>query len=294
LEAIQKGHAIVERLTKGNPKVTYYQIQLAASQQKLGEAWRTSGQSAKALASFEQARGTLGELVRLQPALHFQRAELAVCESEIARLYRDSGRNSEALVCYEHARAIQAALTKSNPDQLDYRSSLGSTEADLGLLLADLGRAEEALAMLRRAIENQQVASSKAPQVPRYRERLRTHYRALGSLLRKLGRPVDAVALTLERRSIWLDDPKELYDVACEFAQAAAIAGKEESQLKADEHAESRKYYDLALETLRQALACGFRDAERLEKDADLEPLRSGSEFKQLVAELSGKIKNGK
>jgi tetratricopeptide (TPR) repeat protein/tRNA A-37 threonylcarbamoyl transferase component Bud32 len=289
LETMQQGHVLVEGLAKGNPKVTYYQIQLAASHQNIGEACRRSGQTARAMASFQQARAVLEDIVRMHPSLHFQRGELAACEYAIGSLYRAGSKKTEARACFERARALQAGLVQTNPEQLDYLSALATTWAELGLLLADTSQPDEGIAALRQAIVNQRQAFHKAPQVVRYRQRLRGHYRALASLLRKLRRPADAVAATLERRALWPDDPNELFNVAGELAQAATIVARDTGEA----NTERRKYHALALETLRQAVAHGFHDRERIQTSRELESLRPTNEFQQLLTELTAKTKKG-
>jgi hypothetical protein len=53
----------------------------------------------------------------------------------------------------------------------------------------------------------------------------------------------------------------------------------------------AQKYADRALALVRQAIARGFKDAERMQKDPRLEPLRTREEFKKLLAKLEGKTK---
>jgi tetratricopeptide (TPR) repeat protein len=241
------------------------------------------------MASFQQARAVLEDIVSRHPSLHFQRGDLAGCECAIGCLYRAGSKKTEARVCFERARALQVDLVKTNPEQLEYLSGLATTCAELGLLLTDMSQVDEGIAVLRQAIATQRQALDKAPQVVRYRQRLRSHYHALASLLQKLGRPADAATVTLERRELWPNDPNELFHVAGELAQAAAsVAGD-----TANANAERRKYHALALETLRQAVAHGFHDRERLQTSRELEPLRSSNEFQQLVTELTAKTKKG-
>jgi len=47
-------------------------------------------------------------------------------------------------------------------------------------------------------------------------------------------------------------------------------------------------YGDEAMKLLRNAVAKGFKDAARMQKDSDLDPLRQRSDFQQLLQELLG------
>src|SRR5581483_5819540 len=89
---------------------------------------------------------------------------------------------------------------------------------------------------------------------------------------RQHGRADRAVALTLERRDLWADNGPELYRAAVALALAAAITKME---------GERTHYGDLTLETLRQAKAAGFRDAERLRQEKAFDALRQRDDFKQ-------------
>ena len=51
----------------------------------------------------------------------------------------------------------------------------------------------------------------------------------------------------------------------------------------------ARGYAERALALLRQAVQRGFKDAARMKKDPDLEPLRTRDDFKKLLAHLEGK-----
>jgi hypothetical protein len=52
------------------------------------------------------------------------------------------------------------------------------------------------------------------------------------------------------------------------------------------EQAESRRYADEAVTTLRQCVARGFRNAAQLRTESAFAPLRNRDDFKQLLAEL--------
>ncbi|HEY1860927.1 MAG TPA: hypothetical protein VGG61_11260, partial [Gemmataceae bacterium] len=78
----------------------------------------------------------------------------------------------------------------------------------------------------------------------------------------------------------------ELYNAAKELGRAAALVGKGKAELIDAEKAERDKYADLIVETLRQARAKGFKDAERMRKDAELDPVRQREDFQKLLSEL--------
>ena len=51
----------------------------------------------------------------------------------------------------------------------------------------------------------------------------------------------------------------------------------------------AKSYGDRAVESLRQAIAKGYKDAGQIKKDKDLDPLRQRDDFRKVVAELAPK-----
>ena len=53
----------------------------------------------------------------------------------------------------------------------------------------------------------------------------------------------------------------------------------------------AKEQADLAMAWLHKAVAAGFKDAEHMKKDKDLDALREREDFKKLLAELEAKKK---
>ena len=60
-------------------------------------------------------------------------------------------------------------------------------------------------------------------------------------------------------------------------------------ELTAEQKAQRQKYVDQALGTLKDALAAGYHDANRIQTDDDLSALRSLPEFQKIVANIAAK-----
>jgi hypothetical protein len=69
-----------------------------------------------------------------------------------------------------------------------------------------------------------------------------------------------------------------MYNIACVHALMVSKA------------ADADKQADLAMESLKQAVAAGFKDRALLKKDTDLNALRDREDFKKLVADLEAKV----
>jgi hypothetical protein len=75
------------------------------------------------------------------------------------------------------------------------------------------------------------------------------------------------------------DDPHKLYYAACAYALCATYGADADETALADE----------ALSVLNQAVANGFKDLARLNRDPDLDGLRDREDFQKLVSQLTEK-----
>ena len=87
------------------------------------------------------------------------------------------------------------------------------------------------------------------------------------------------------------DGADGLYNLACIRSGFAWFLTGDE-KWTAEERAEGKREAALAVETLRKAVAAGFRDLEQLRKDTDLNALRGREDFKALEADLAALDRN--
>ena len=108
--------------------------------------------------------------------------------------------------------------------------------------------------------------------------------RALKILMPQLaldtGRADEALAAALERQQLWAGNAAELYSLAVDLARAARSWPAAEPAPKTDPA-------DLALSVLREAVAAGFRDGDRLRKEPAFAALRKRADFAELLAGLA-------
>jgi tetratricopeptide (TPR) repeat protein/tRNA A-37 threonylcarbamoyl transferase component Bud32 len=100
----------------------------------------------------------------------------------------------------------------------------------------------------------------------------------LERLYRNTGRSTQAVAAALEWRKLADRDPRELYSVALALMRSAALL----SQATPDRG----RVEDLAIETLRQARACGFANLAALRAEKVFDPLRGRSDYQTLFRSI--------
>jgi serine/threonine-protein kinase len=256
---------------------------LAAACHHVGRMRRDLHNYEGALAAFQEGREVREALLALRPDDPRYRDDLAAAWFYVGWAQDRLKHGDDSIRSYECSHEIREALVKEFPKNIAFHHELGTTLVNLGGAYGQAGRIEECRATLWRAIEEKRIAFAAAPENPEYRHGLNVAYGALGEAEKRKGQPSAAAAALLERRSLWPEQPQELYRIAREQAQTAAAVGRGATDLSAEQQAERTLYLDQALETLRQAVAAGFRDAERLAAEADFAPLRSREDFKKLL-----------
>jgi serine/threonine protein kinase len=277
LRDLERGHVILERLVRAQGHVTHYHNQLGASLINIGLTHLAAGDVGKALKSFEGGIKEYDELSRKHPGVPYFQSEFGRAYFHIARAHEKQKREDLALTAYGQARDTEAALVKAHPDHPNYRDQLSLTLHNLGVMQDHLGRLEEARATVAEAVAQERQALAAVPQEVRYRRQLASHYITLANMERRLGRLDAAAAAAEERMKLYPDRAGDLfYDVARDLAMTAGAAQGE---------AQAR-YIERAMVALRRAVAVGFHDVGRLQKDMALDVLRKREDFQQLLREM--------
>ncbi len=86
-------------------------------------------------------------------------------------------------------------------------------------------------------------------------------------------------------RSLYVENPTNLYSAACGYAVCAgAIQAAEGESLSGDQQTRRQEYIDLALACLRESIAAGWNDFDHMQQDSDLAVLRDLSGFEELMS----------
>jgi serine/threonine protein kinase/tetratricopeptide (TPR) repeat protein len=282
------------------------------------------------LESMDSLAGSYANLGRHTEALKLQEETLAVRQAKLgadhadtlmsmnnlANRYYDLGRYAEACKLHEETLALRKA--KLGPDNLDRLNSMN----DLANAYSKLGRHTEALKLYEETLAIQK--AKLAPDHPitllsmnnlafcyfasgRYAEARKLNEETLA--LRKaklgfdhpdtlmsmndlanaylyLGQPAAALklqeeTLVLRKAKLGPDHPDTLmsmYNIACIYARMISKAADRDKQT------------DVAMDSLKNAIAAGFKDLALLKKDTDIDALRDREDFKKLVADLEAKL----
>jgi hypothetical protein len=113
--------------------------------------------------------------------------------------------------------------------------------------------------------------------------------RSSGVLVRR-GRHADAAA-TADHLAERAANAVMVYNTASIYSRsvAAVAPGKKPDELKPEERSLRERYGARALALLRQAVKAGFKDAARVKRDSDLDPIRDRPDFQKLLRELEQK-----
>jgi hypothetical protein len=105
----------------------------------------------------------------------------------------------------------------------------------------------------------------------------------------KQGRAADVAQAGAKLRELEPKTNVNLYNAACAYSLAAGLAAKDKLSPTAAEEAERRKFIDLSLACLKEALAAGYHNFHHMTQDTDLVPLRGLPEFENLFPKPTGK-----
>jgi tetratricopeptide (TPR) repeat protein len=287
LAGYERARGIAERLVRDHPAEAEYRALLASIHRSIGWVQMSSNRLADASVSYERARELYEVLVREHPSYSSYRSDLGSSLVDLGTLQILTERQAQSLPLFQRAQALLEELVRDRPIDLGLQNRLAKVIDNRGITLAELGRLGEAEEAFLAAIARQRAASEKAPQVSQYRRHLSSHYFNLARVRRAAGRPAAAADAALERRAHWPNDPDELYAVACDLALCIPLVDRGRGHRADEWRAEQRKYIDLALETLRQAIRAGYADIARMRSDPDLDSLRSSEGFQSLVGDLT-------
>ncbi len=319
----QKALELTDILVRLYPADPVYRQELGRNHGSLGIVLNGLARQAEVVDQFVQALAVFESLAREFPSNIEYRQQVATIHNNLGALLTELGRREEALPHHEQAKAIRAALTAEHENSPSYLHDLSYSQNNLGSLLAETGNFEEALKQLHEALAVSDRLRSEHAEVIAYqvlyglichnlgdlhlsqtgpKESLEWFEKGsdiLSSLLSSGQRDATAELLLRscqrgrEKARLYIGQTNEIdphvvalengarydhhdwYDLACVYSVASVR-----------NEARKQEYSDRAIELLKQAIESGWKDAQLIQSDADLEPLRDREDFKTLTADL--------
>jgi serine/threonine-protein kinase len=215
--------------------------------------------------------------------------EVADSQEILSVLYARAGRKVEALAAGQRAVAIREELARTHPDFQPDR--LPVCYLKLGDLLTAAGRGADASGFYEKALAaylKKGAAEGDKPTASTLRGR--------GGALQRLGRTAEAAKAFQDALAVLRDSkaPNYWFDLARTRALLAGIAPEPGSGLTPDEaetHAAEavkalRRYVAGRYATVREAADAGYVDVNYVDKQYQLDSLRTRADFQELLREM--------
>jgi serine/threonine protein kinase/tetratricopeptide (TPR) repeat protein len=219
------------------------------------------------------------------------RRDLARSYYFLAEVHRRIDRPEAAESEWRAALELWQKLAVEFPKVPDFPNGAGSTLTNLAELHNKRGEFAAAVGLLKEARKQIQAALDARPKDRNFRESYRDYLAALGESRLGLADHVQLATTAGELAGFGYEPAQDTYDAATMLASAVTLVVKDAGLDEAKRKQLAQTYTDRALALLRQAIERGFQDAERMQKEPRLEPLRQRPEFGKLLAELEAKKK---
>jgi hypothetical protein len=139
---------------------------------------------------------------------------------------------------------------------------------------------------LKQAAGHHKAVLQRNPQNRSYQKAFRQDTHRLVELLLQSREHAEAARNTLEFSRLVPSNAQDTCDLAKLLSRCVRVV-EQDGKLATKRRQElARRYGDLAMELLRQAVQNGYKDVEAVKKNPDLDPLRPRDDFKRLVADL--------
>jgi serine/threonine-protein kinase len=294
-EAYAAALAIQKQLAADFPTRPDYRQDLAKSHYNLGNLLRDAGRLKEAETAYTDALHIYKQLAADFPTRADFRQELATTQNNLGALLRSTRRLKEAETAYTDALAIWKQLAADFPTRPELRNDLAGILGNLGMLCNERREFQQARAYLAEALPHHEAALKAGPRNPEYRTFFRNNLSALVAANAGLQDQSAAIQVARKLRDLGWKAPDDAYDAACSLSLCIPIVqGGGKGAMAKRLVPAVQLYGDEAMKMLRDAVAKGYKDADHMKKDADLDPLRSRDDFKKLLAELEAKNKTGK
>jgi tetratricopeptide (TPR) repeat protein len=290
LELFQGAVAAQEKLVRDNPETARFRRHLASFLANLGMIQLVLTRYAEGERSLQRSLTLHAGLPREEKAdpeyakgRTVASQNLDAVKKGLAHCARQLGEAEGAIDRYERQ-------ARANPASAELGVRLAREHGTRARLQRNLGRRTEALESYRTAVGLLEKLVKDHPAEDVLRKDLAGACEALGRLEAELAQP-SAALRTLRRALDLLQEradagPEEHYRQARLWAVCGALVGAGKDKLGAEERAEQARCEGRAVEALRQAVAAGFGEPERMRYEPDLAPLLEREDFRGLLAKL--------
>jgi serine/threonine-protein kinase len=288
LAEFERALAIREKLADTRPELVQFQADLAASYEDFSYTLRSMGRPVEALSAAKRVLAIGQKVADARPELVQFQADVAKSYLRVGYLLDVTGRRVEALAAFERSLAIARELAQANPNVTRFQDQIADAYHHIAWSHRRTGKPAEALAGFVKELAIRRKLAEADPSVRLRQTTLATSLGHVGGIHREAGRHSEAAAALREAVAILerlpILEPIDCYNLACGNANLAVIAMNPVSGKAA---AEGRLAAEQAMQWLHRAVARGYRNVALMQRDHDLDPLRSRPDFQLLMMDLA-------
>ena len=175
-----------EKRAAAEPDKIDHQRDLAVAQNKVADVKKAMGDTAGAIALYEQALATMKAILEKEPTLGYLR-DYAVCFNRIGDAMRGSGDGPGALANYRAALKVAEFLAEKAPDDDGFRRDLSVSHSKVGLALRLTNDLEGSTAEYEVSLQITEALTTKMPDDAELQRDITVSLTAIGDLQRLTG-----------------------------------------------------------------------------------------------------------
>ena len=291
--ALKEALAIQTRLAGEFPLQPDLREELATSHNSLGELHRARGRFKEGERAYRDAIAIYKRLADEFPTRSAFGRYLALGTLNLGLLLKAEGRSQDAEKTFNEALGIRKKLAKDFPKQPE----LNNEAAVAFIELIGLCNERRDFVAAKVHLEKAGPWSDCLTTDPKNSEFRATYREALSvgaSTLAGLLEQAKAMNSARRIRDLRWEPSVDAYVAAAALARCIPLVA-ENQKLDGDHRKAAMQFYgDEAVRILREAVAKGFQDVEKVGKETALNPLREREDFKTLVGELEEKNRKSK
>jgi tetratricopeptide (TPR) repeat protein len=313
LKLYEDGLRISRKRAEGDSNDAYKQRDLVLSLHRLGDVYVKLGRAAEALKPYEDGLKISRKLAADDPKNAHKHRDVSLFYDRLGGVYESQGRTEEAMNQYKEGLKHSQRLAEDDPKDARKQRDVMVSFHRLGILQKELGAYEAAIEQFRLGIAVlDKLIEAKVLVEPVRKEKaglerdvaycqraiiatgdwealLKSETKQLPELLSlratelaKHGLLGDVEQAATRLREWKPASPDTLYDSGCAYGLCALLVVKGKAKPSDDAVKAKRKYTDLALACLKEAIAAGYKDFDHMKKDSDLAALRNLPEFQAM------------
>ena len=310
LKYYQEDLKISRQLAAADPKNAEKQRDLSISIKRLGNACVTLGRTEDGLKYCEEDLKISRQLAAADPKDAEKQRDLSISFIRLGEVFVNLGRTEDGKNCYEDGLIISRQLAAADPKDAQKQRDLmvgfhrlGGVRREVGDYEAAIQEFERGVTVLEKLIEAKLLVESSGEEkailqraikfcrdaivaTGEWEVLLKSDSKQLPPLLSlratelaKRGRLKDVEQTAAKLREFKPTSDTTLYDAGCAYGLCAALAVKGKTRPTEDDLKLKKKFADLALACLKEAIAAGYKNFAHMKQDSDLAALRDLPEF---------------